>query len=101
MKIFRKIGLDISAVRRVYAAFFLYALALGGLYPRMAEVQRSMGVAEGALGLGLIGTAAGTLISLTFGATAGDCFLCLGCIGAASHLLVLEFVACRHVHRCH
>ncbi|MFM8823687.1 MAG: MFS transporter, partial [Limnohabitans sp.] len=67
MKFFRKIGLDISAVRRVYAAFFLYALALGGLYPRMAEVQRSMGVAEGALGLGLIGTAAGTLISLTFG----------------------------------
>ena len=56
-----------SAVQRVYAAFFLYALALGGLYPRMAEVQQSMGVGEGALGLGLIGTATGTLISLTFG----------------------------------
>ena len=67
MKIFRGVGLRISAVQRVYAAFFLYALALGGLYPRMAEVQQSMGVGEGALGLGLIGTATGTLISLTFG----------------------------------
>ena len=67
MKIFRVLGWNISAVQRVYAAFFLYALALGGLYPRMAEIQQSMGVAEGALGLGLIGTASGTLISLTFG----------------------------------
>ena len=67
MKIFRGVGWRISAVQRVYAAFFLYALALGGLYPRMAEVQQSMGVGEGALGLGLIGTASGTLISLTFG----------------------------------
>jgi MFS family permease len=67
MKIFRGVGLRISAVQRVYAAFFLYALALGGLYPRMAEVQQSMGVGEGTLGLGLIGTASGTLISLTFG----------------------------------
>jgi MFS family permease len=67
MKIFRALGWQLSAGQRVYAAFFLYALALGGLYPRMAEIQQSMGVAEGALGLGLIGTASGTLISLTFG----------------------------------
>ena len=67
MKFFQVIGWNMSAVQRVYAAFFLYALALGGMYPRMAEVQLSMGVAEGALGLGLIGTASGTLISLTFG----------------------------------
>ena len=60
-------GLKLTAAQRVYAAFYLYALALGGLYPRMAEMQQSMGVAEGALGMGLIGTASGTLISLTFG----------------------------------
>ena len=48
MKFFQVIGWNMSAVQRVYAAFFLYALALGGLYPRMAEVQLSMGVAEGA-----------------------------------------------------
>lgn len=67
MKIFSSLGFNLSAAQRVYAAFFLYAFALGGLYPRMAEIQHSMGVAEGALGMGLIGTASGTLISLTFG----------------------------------
>jgi MFS family permease len=67
MNVWRSLGLPINSARRVYAAFFLYALALGGLYPRMAEIQENMGVAEGALGLGLIGAAFGTLISLTFG----------------------------------
>lgn len=67
MKISIGLGFNLSAAQRVYAAFFLYAFALGGLYPRMAEMQHSMGVAEGALGMGLIGTASGTLISLTFG----------------------------------
>ena len=67
MKLLWRLGAKLSGVQKVYAAFFLYALALGGLYPRLAEIQRSMGVAEGALGMGLVGTAAGTLISLTFG----------------------------------
>ena len=52
--------------RRVFAAFFLYAFSMGGFYPRLGDIQRAMGVAEGALGLALIGAAAGTLISLTF-----------------------------------
>lgn len=67
MNIFSVLGVNLSAAQRVYSAFFLYAFALGGLYPRMAEIQQAMGVAEGALGLGLVGTASGTLISLTFG----------------------------------
>jgi len=67
MKFFQTWTWQLSASQRVFAAFFLYAFALGGLYPRMAEIQQGMGVAEGALGLGLIGTASGTLISLTFG----------------------------------
>lgn len=67
MKWVHALGLKMTAAQRVYAAFFLYALSLGGLYPRMAEMQQSMGVAEGALGMGLIGTACGTLLSLTFG----------------------------------
>jgi MFS family permease len=67
MKKNQTLGLNLTTAQRVYAAFYLYALALGGLYPRMAEIQQSMGVAEGALGMGLIGTACGTLISLTFG----------------------------------
>jgi MFS family permease len=51
--------------RRVFAAFFLYALALGGLFPRLGELQRSIGLGESQLGLGLIGAACGTLLSLT------------------------------------
>jgi len=54
--------------RRVFACFFLYSFCMGGFFPRLAEIQRAMGVGEGALGLALIGVAAGTLISLTFGA---------------------------------
>jgi MFS family permease len=54
--------------RRVFASFFLYSFCMGGFFPRLAEIQRGMGVGEGALGLALIGVAAGTLISLTFGA---------------------------------
>jgi len=50
----------------VFAAFFLYAFALGGIFPRLAELQRSMGLTESELGLGLIGAASGTLVSLTF-----------------------------------
>ena len=51
---------------RVFAAFFLYSFSLGGIFPRLGDLQRAMGIAEGALGLALIGTAVGTLISLSF-----------------------------------
>ena len=61
-----RFSLRLAPHRRVFAAFFLYAFALGGFFPRLAELQRSMGLGEGALGLGLIGAACGTLISLTF-----------------------------------
>jgi MFS family permease len=56
--------------RRVFASFFLYAFCIGGFFPRLAEIQQGMGVGEGALGLALIGVAAGTLTSLTFGGPA-------------------------------
>jgi MFS family permease len=62
----RRFSLPLAPHRRVFAAFFLYAFALGGLYPRLAELQRSIGVTEGELGIGLIGAACGTLVSLTF-----------------------------------
>jgi MFS family permease len=60
-------GLALVPERRVYAAFFLYAFSMGGLFARMGEIQRGMGVAEGALGLALMGTACGTMVSLTWG----------------------------------
>ena len=62
----RRFGLDLPLAWRVYAAFFLYAFAIGGLFPRLPEIQSALGVAEGAFGLALIGTACGTMISLTF-----------------------------------
>jgi MFS family permease len=52
--------------RRVYAAFAIYSFALGSIFPRLPDIQSGMGVGEGALGLGLIGTPLGTLLSLTF-----------------------------------
>ncbi len=39
---------------------------MGGIFPRLGDIQRALGVAEGALGLALIGAATGTLVSLTF-----------------------------------
>jgi MFS family permease len=63
-----RFGLPMPQHRRVFACFFLYSFCMGGFFPRLAEIQRAMGVGEGALGLALIGVAAGTLISLTFGA---------------------------------
>ena len=61
-----RIGLELPAHHRVFAAFFLYAFAMGGIFPRVPELQRAMGATEGALGLALIGIASGTLVSLTF-----------------------------------
>ena len=59
--------MELPLAWRVYAAFFLYAFAMGGIFPRLPEIQRALGVAEGAFGLALIGTACGTMVSLTFG----------------------------------
>ncbi len=50
---------------QVYAAFFLYAMALGGIFPRLGDLQQALGLTERALGLALIGTASGTMVSLT------------------------------------
>ena len=62
----RRLGLALTPQTRVFAAFFLYSFSMGGIFPRLGDLQRSMGIQEGALGLALIGTAVGTLISLTF-----------------------------------
>ncbi len=58
-------GHRLTPTRHVYGAFFLYAVALGGIFPRLGELQRAMGLSERQLGLALIGTASGTMVSLT------------------------------------
>ncbi len=57
---------NLSPQSRVYAAFFLYALVLGGIFTRLGEIQHAMGIGEGALGAALMGTAVGAQISLMF-----------------------------------
>jgi len=50
---------------RLYACFFLFAVALGALISRMPDLQHSLELTESQLGLTLIGMAIGSLISLT------------------------------------
>src|SRR5271165_4614141 len=61
-----KLGLDLPPQQRVYAGFFVYSFCMGSLPPRLPYLQRMMQVKEGLLGFGLIGVAAGTLVSLGF-----------------------------------
>lgn len=61
-----RLGLDLPPQIRVFGAFFIYSFAMGNFFPRLPDIQRALGVAEGALGLALIGAAAGTLVTLTF-----------------------------------
>ncbi|HEV7717890.1 MAG TPA: MFS transporter [Arsenicitalea sp.] len=61
-----RFGLNLAPQTRVYGAFLIYSFAMGAIFPRLGDLQRQMGVAEGALGFGLIGAPVGTLISLTF-----------------------------------
>ena len=63
-----RIGLDLAPQFRVFGAFFIYSFGLGGIFPRLADIQHRLGVEQGTLGFALIGTACGTLISLTFAA---------------------------------
>lgn len=59
-------GLDLPPQFKVFGAFFVYSFCMGSMFPRLPDIQSAMGVGEGQLGLALIGSAVGTLISLTF-----------------------------------
>lgn len=61
-----RFGLALPPQIKVFGAFFIYSFCMGSLFPRLPAIQEAMGVGEGALGLALIGSAVGTLISLTF-----------------------------------
>lgn len=61
-----RFGIELPPQQRVYGGFFIYSFCMGSLPPRLPDIQRAMMVEEGALGLGLIGAAVGTLISLSF-----------------------------------
>ena len=61
-----RFGFDLPPQIKVFGAFFIYSFSMGSIFPRLPDIQTAMGVGEGALGLALIGSAVGTLISLTF-----------------------------------
>ncbi|HWJ76347.1 MAG TPA: MFS transporter [Kaistia sp.] len=63
-----RFGLPIGPQHRIYAAFAVYAFSMGSIFPRLPDIKAAMGVQEGALGLSLIGTPLGTLVSLTVAA---------------------------------
>ena len=61
-----RFGIDLPPQIKVFGAFFVYSFCMGSMFPRLPDIQTAMGVAEGQLGLALIGSAVGTLVSLTF-----------------------------------
>jgi MFS family permease len=61
-----RFGLALPPQIKVFGAFFVYSFCMGSMFPRLPDIQQAMGVGEGQLGLALIGSALGTLISLTF-----------------------------------
>lgn len=61
-----RFGLELPPQIKVFGAFFVYSFCMGSIFPRLPDIQEAMGVGEGALGLALIGSAVGTLVSLTF-----------------------------------
>ena len=57
---------NLAPQQRLYAAFALYSIALGSIFPRLPEIKKAMNVEEGTLGLALIGAPIGTLLALSF-----------------------------------
>lgn len=63
-----RLSYPLSPSHQVFAAFAIYAFAMGNIFPRIGDLQLAMGVDKAALGLGLIGTPLGTLTSITLAA---------------------------------
>ncbi len=60
--------LSLPPHQQIFAAFAVYAFALGNFFPRLPDIKAAMEIEEGALGLALMGAPAGTMISITFAA---------------------------------
>jgi MFS family permease len=52
--------------QRIYGVFFVFALSMGALLSRLPDLQVSLGLTEGQLGLTLIAMSVGALVGLTF-----------------------------------
>ncbi|MBF0278421.1 MAG: MFS transporter [SAR324 cluster bacterium] len=91
-------SLSIAPQISVYLSFFIYALALGGIYPRLGDLQIQMGVGETVLGGALLGAALGAQISLMFAGPLVEklghrlvIIACIPLIGMAEYAASLAF----------
>jgi MFS family permease len=57
----------IQPQHRLYSCFFLFSAITGAFFSRLPDIQLALHVNEAQLGLTLIGSAIGSLITLTFG----------------------------------
>jgi MFS family permease len=82
--------MSIKPQHRLYACFFLFSSITGAFFSRLPDIQLALHVNEAELGLTLIGSAIGSLITLTFGAPV------IAWLGArrAAYLTVLGSTAC-------
>ena len=92
-------SLALAPQDRVYAGFAIYSFGLGNIFPRLPDIQHAMGVEEGALGLGLIGTPVGTLVALTFATPLLERIGFRRALLAAIPLMTLAFAVAVHAPR--
>ena len=59
----------------LFFAFCIYSMALSAIFPRLGDMQLQMGIAEGQLGMSVIGAALGVQLSLLI---AGRVFCAVG-----------------------
>ncbi|MGL4322408.1 MAG: MFS transporter [Beijerinckiaceae bacterium] len=90
------IGLRLAPQHRIFAAFALHAISMGSIFPRMPDIKADMGIAEGTLGLSLIGLPAGTLTALTFAAPALERIGFRRSLLAVSPLVALTYAIAVH-----
>jgi MFS family permease len=57
----------VDSVFRIRAVFFIHAVASGGLYPRIPQIQEMLGVNEATLGLLFLGFPVGAISTFLFG----------------------------------
>lgn len=86
--------MQIDRAFRIRAVFFIHALASGGLYPRIPQIQAMLGVNEATLGVLFLGFPVGAILTFLFGSRLIEVFgtrrviaLCIPILPVATALL--------------
>ncbi len=90
-------GLRLNPTRRVMAAFALHATAVGSLFARMPEIEKTLALSDATFGLALVGIPAGVLVGSVLLAPAVEAWgpkrLMLAGVPAMAALAALTAVA--------